>query len=438
MASTIAANRNGPQAWRRQLPGQVTAWRLQSVGVFAVLLMMLCQIWLPAFRETNFGIAIDDGTLVVRDMAAHLTFVREFWLGGADYSVGSHVGITNHWASQTVDRALPFGYSPTMLWLLAPLSALPTVWGFAVWMLFSGAAVWWMSRRGRTILLMGALVLLSPLSLVCLALGQTSLLSAAGLVFLMLRQYKRATAGDSERWSWRLAPDVVVLWALTAKPPLALVAGVALLAGRRWKIVAAALALTVVTSLLLTPKLGADWIGQYLHLLSHYDRESADAAFAWSLRPDHMTNLRALLWSSGIFGDHAACQISTAMWLLALASIMVAGVARKVRRGMAWALAVGSYLLFCPHLTSTEDLHLVVLLAFLARSKTITTLAAPQWLAVCLAVVVVFLPPEVMMQAGALRTVFVFGLKCAIVGCVCTVGASLRSTANKLPVPRAA
>jgi hypothetical protein len=432
MAQTIVATRNSAQALPGDVPAQAAPWRLQGIAVLVVLMAMLCQIWLPAFRETNFGIAVDNGTLVVRDMAAHLTFVREFWLGRADYSVDRHVHITNHWAGQNVDRALPFGYSPTMLVLLAPLSVLPTVWGFAIWTMISGTAVWWLSGRGRTVFLLGVLVLLSPLSLVCLALGQTSLVSAAGLVFLMLRHHQWAAAGDGDRWSWRLAPDVVVLWALTAKPPLALVAGVALLAGRRWKTVAAALALTVATTLLLTPKLGAEWIGQYLHLLSHYDRETADAAFAWSLRPDHMTNLRALLWSSGIVGDHAACQFSTAAWLVAMTGVVAAGIAGKLRRGIAWPLAVVAYLLFCPHLTSTEDLHLVVLVAFLAVGEEMRTLTAPQRAALCLAVVVVFLPPDVTMQAGALRSALIFVLKVVAAVCVCLPGTPLRSTASRL------
>lgn len=415
---------------------------MQGLAVIAIVAVMQLQVLLPAFRETTFGISVNEARLVIRDMAAHLTFVRQFWIGGADYTVESHLRITSQWAGRTIDRALPFGYSPTMLLVLAPLAALPIKWGFALWTLLGGAAIWWMCRRGRTVFVFGVMLLLSPLALLCLALGQTGILSGAGLVFLMLRDRRRTECVVEQQWSWHIVPDGLVLFALTAKPPLALVAGIALLAERRWKTVVTAGALTAATLLWLTPRLGTDWINQYFSLLSHYDRETADAAFAWSLRPDLMTNLRAVLLSSGFVGDHLACNVSTTLWALASMGVLAAGLAGRLGRGVACVLAVFAYLLFCPHLSSTEDLHLVLLPAFLgspqlSRAAFISpTNGSPQQLtaeaqvhapfhalplalryALCLAIAVVFLPPDVTMPAGALRSGLLFSFKVIALAC---------------------
>ena len=201
------------------------AWRIHAL-LLLLLPIMAWQVIVPAHQEPNFGIKLADGQLVIRDLAAHIRFARAFWAEGGDYSVASHIQITNAWCGQDVNRALPFGYSPTMLWLLAPFCVLTTKWGFVIWTLINGGAVWWMAQRRRSVCLIGALALVSPLTMISMALGQTSLLTAAGIIFLMLR-HRRADLEATERWSWLLVCEVVVLWALTAKPPLAIAAAAA-------------------------------------------------------------------------------------------------------------------------------------------------------------------------------------------------------------------
>lgn len=403
-------------------PGRVQ--RLQRAAVAAVLVAMLYQVLLPAFGEPNFGISVDAGKIVIRDMASHLTFARAFWSGSADYSVASHLRITSDWAGVPMNRALPFGYAPTMLVVLAPFALMPTVGGFALWTVVSAGAIWWMSRAARSDLLFGPLIVASPLAILCLALGQTSLVSSAAVVFLLLRDRAHGAAGGAERWNWRIVPDIVVLAALTGKPPLAVAAGAALLAGRRWRTVAGAVALTVVTVLALTPQLGAAWVGQYLDLITHYNRDTADAAYAWSLRPDLMTNLRAVLWQNGLAGDAAASTISSACWIGATIAVVAAGVSGVIGRGMAWVLAGFAFLLFCPHLSSTEDMLLVVVTVaatdwlWLGMTRTPSRAVLLHRLASFLSIAVVFLPPDVTMPAGALRSTLLFSCKLAALGCL--------------------
>src|SRR5262249_967906 len=154
-----------------------------------------------------------------------------------------------------------------------------------------------------------------------------------------------------------------VLWTLTAKPPLAIAAATALLAGRRLRIVLATLCLTIVSTGLLLPLLGRGGLAEYLRLLTHYDLDTAAPAFAWSLVPDTMGNVRSLLHVSLGVRDAVATRWSTVLWLVASASIIVAAARRAIAPQVRWSLAVLAYLLFCPHVSWTEELQLVVILA---------------------------------------------------------------------------
>ena len=400
---------------RLGLPPSGSIWRLHDAAVVVLLLLLLYQVLRPALVEPNFGIQLGhDGAVTIRDFAAHVTYAQAFWSAGADYSVVDHLGITDRWAGQPVGRALPFGYSPTMLWLLGPLCVLPTVWAYFAWSGISAIAVWWMTRRERSLCLIGALVLLSPLGIVCLALGQTALLSAAALMWLMLRQFPASDrASAAETWSWSLATDVALLWLLTAKPPLALVAGAALLAARRWRTVSVAVAVTALTTLALTPLLGADWWVHYLNMMTNYDRDTADTAFAWSLRPDHMSNLRSIFGWTATISDSLACRMSSIVWLTAMAVTVGLGVCRRLPLGCVWALNILSYLLFCSHVTSTEDLHLVLLVPLLAVGRRMSPYG---WAAIALVLGVSFLAPGGLLPVGPERSVMIFAAKLMLAG----------------------
>src|SRR5205814_733010 len=110
------------------------------------------------------------------------------------------------------------------------------------------------------------------------------ILTTAGLLFLMTESDRRGP--------WRSA---VVLWLLGAKPPVAIAAGTALIAGRRWKALGIAVALTVASTLVAMSWMGPTWLRDYTDLIVHYDRAHLPAAFRWSIVPELMTNLRAAL-----------------------------------------------------------------------------------------------------------------------------------------------
>jgi hypothetical protein len=345
--------------------------RTRRLAVFtARLFALFVLVWLglgtmtSAPRTEPFGVLVADGRperLV--DFASHRSFACAAWSGDlareggtSIYTLDAHLKATARWTGLPAEIALPFGYSPTMLWVLGPLCALPGRSAYVAWSLVSILATGWLILRVRAHWMV-PLVLVTPLTLCVFALGQTALLTTAGLFFLMTSETEGEAARSPGSWS-----RSVVLWLITAKPPLALAASVALLAGGRGRIVLRAAALTLVSTLALTPWLGGGWVRDYLHLLGSYDRVRLPAAFAWSITPRLMSNLRAALHSDLGLADDLAVRLSTVAWGAGLAGVALAAWRRRIPAGPVWALCILAYLLLCPHVSLTEDVALFCVL----------------------------------------------------------------------------
>jgi hypothetical protein len=320
--------------------------------------IVVFQAILPGLREETFGYSWEpERGLVVRDFAAGLVMTKAIWQGrpkpegsprpGPGYDLDSHLAVTRQWVGRPVEAAMPFPQSPTMLWLWAPLCPLPLAWAYAVLTVVNLAAVWWMLRPGRSPWLAGPLLFLSPVSIVGFAYGQMAFRGAAAIVFLM-EQTARPDAG-----SWRrLIPCVLVLWALTSRPPLALTAGTALLALGHWRCVLGAAVLTAVSTAALTPWLGTGWPADYLRLLGQFNREQMPAAFAWVLEPEQMSNLRAFLHLELGLRDDLASRLSSIFWLIALGAVLIVSRLRRLPRPLVWAVSMVLEMLLCPHMNS--------------------------------------------------------------------------------------
>jgi len=333
----------------------------------------------------RFGVSADQAEVKIHDFASHLTFAKTFWRGDGGYGVEDHLRVTERLAGRRLPYALPFGYSPTMLLVLGPLCPLPTGLGYFAWTLLGLGAVLWTARRYPTLAV--PMVFISPVALGCWGLGQTAALTTAAFLYLM---HWDATSEPGRVARRKGVLVAVVVCLLTAKPPLAIVAVTALLAGRRLAIVAGALALTVAATALLLPLLGKTSLVEYLSLARHYDLQTAAPAFAWSLRPDSMANLRALLHVTFGVGDAGAARLSSVLWLLASASIVLAAARRAIATEIRWSLAVLAYLLFCPHVSWTEVLHLAVIVAALGAVAGPATIRGT---GIALALAIVFLFP---------------------------------------------
>lgn len=386
------------------------AHRVASL-VLVALVALICVV--PAWHAgPKFGVWRDAHRLYMVDFCAHLVFARGVWTGHAmpadattsAYTSASHLAMTIAWADEPLSVALPFGYSPVMLYVLGPLTALPNHLAFALWSALSLFAVYWVTRPTRTAFGAGLILFLTPIGLSSFRLGQTACVSAAALLFLAgttLEQdatdtRKRLLGLDARDWG-----AAVVLGALAAKPPIALAAGAALLALGRMRLVAVALGLAASCALIATPWLGATWPRDYLDLALHYDRVNADPAFAWSLAPARMSTLRALLAVDLGVADDVASRVSSLAWLASLVALVAVG--RRTAHTEAprvWAVALLGYLALCPHVTATEVLLAIVPLALCLGSNA-ALLMRPAHAALFLALVAVpTLSPSVGPLAG--------------------------------------
>ena len=308
--------------------------RLRRVLVLLLLTILIWRLLIPAVTDPDFGITgdVQHGGWS-SDFAAILTQVKALWAGDAGYDVESHLRITSERVGRPVQHALPPAYPPTILWILGPLCVLPAAWAYVLWTLLGIATIWWMAGPRWSIWLVA--VFFSPVAFSCFKLGQTSVLTAAGFLFLMSRDLDREPVQPGMASYWI---EAAVLWALVAKPPFAVTASVALLAGRHWQPVALASGLTVVSLVLLLPRLGIAWVPEYAHIVTHYDLKTADPAFTWSLAQHTMGNLRALLYVVFELGDAAAGNWSRTVWLATLVGILVAGVRRQLPTEARWAV----------------------------------------------------------------------------------------------------
>lgn len=392
-------------------PDRTRRGRVGTVAMLAMYAAITAAATGAALNMEPFGVLVVDGRLDgLQDFASHRGFTCAVWSGDAAraggtsaYTLPAHLHATERWSGLSPRIALPFGYSPTMTWILGPLCALPVKGAFVVWvaagLVCTVAAVVWSRTHWWTIA-----ALLNPVLVYSVILGQTAILSTAAFIHLVAADRAASAA------SWG---TVIVLWLLTAKPPLAVTAAVPLLVQQRWRPVALAVALTLVSTLVVSPWLGPRWIDDYLALLRDYDRVHLPPAFAWSIVPESMSNVRALLSADLGIGDDVAARVSGILWIGSLLALLAVGWSRSLNGGLVWSLAILAYLLFCPHVSATEDLALVCVLIALERRLR----ALPAFVALALVFAGLHLSPAMGVMAQR-RPSLLFFAKLALVGVV--------------------
>jgi hypothetical protein len=375
------------------------------LGLVVVLLGFAAGVTFAVLRAETFGMAVDpDGTERLMDFASHRAFSCAAWSGQSIraggrsiYSLDAHLRATETWTHRPDYIALPFGYSPTMLWILGPTCLLPARAAFAAWSLAGVLAIAAVVLRAR-VPWTAMLPLATPLTVYALALGQTAVLSTAGLLYLMTQD--RGDRRDRAAWA-----GGTVLWLLTAKPPLAITAAVAFIARRRWRPVIIAVGLTAVSTIILIPWLGPGWVHDYLALLGRYDRVRLPAAFGWSIVPESMSNLRAALNADLGVRDDVAVRLCNPLWATALAGLLAAAWLRSLGWSRVWSLAVLSYLLLCPHVSATENIALCSILAAIGVPR-----AAPSLAVVGLVIAGLWLAPAIVPPYGGRPSLLFFAM----------------------------
>lgn len=353
---------------------QLTRRKLNFVVHFILWLILVFRIvgsqWPILHEGSSFGIYqyIEGDTIstTIIDFPSHFNFVQKTWrsqttvgTGSSIYSAQNHLKVTSEWAGMQVPIALPFGYSPTMLWVLLPLVPFTHATAFFLFNVVGLLAVYWMTHPGRSRWGIGILIFLSLLADSCFGLGQSAILTGAGLLFLA-----ETTCADHYTNNWRNTLTTgFVLWALTAKPTIALIAVPVLISLRSWRTLALAVILTIATTLLLTPWLGEHWARDYISMAMSYDKVNAGPHFAWSLHPEMMSNLRGIRNVYLAMPDDLASHISSSVWFAGIVGLIIIGLRFFVSAARLWSFSILMFLLFCPHVTRTEVLQVSIILS---------------------------------------------------------------------------
>ncbi len=331
---------------------------------FVLLLAAFTIFKVTADKPVGLRLQIrEDGKIeriAIQDFASHLVFSKEVWHSGARYDVDSHLAVAQKWAGAPIKVALPFGYSPTMAIVLGPLTFFDLESAYLLWSAAALIACGWIIYQ---VGIAGSVAFISPLALSGLVLGQTAFLTMAA--FLAISLFLQTNQTLRSPGFFRDLATGALVWILTAKPPIAAAAFLTLACLREWRALTMGVFLTVLGFAFMTPKFGGShWVFDYLSMIRRYNTVEADLPFAWSLHPETMTNLRGLLTVLFHVPDNTSANASSFCWL---GSMVLAFLWTFVRKGsVSWACSISllTYLLFCPHLTSTEDLHLVLLLPF--------------------------------------------------------------------------
>ncbi len=397
--------------------------------MLAVLVGLGLGTTMSALRPEPFGVVLADGRPErLMDFASIRGLTCAAWSGDllrdnntSIYTPDAQLKATERWTGLPARIAFPFAYSPTMLLVLEPLCRMPARWAYVTWSLASILGAGWMILRARAHWLV-TLNLVTLLTVHIIALGQSALLTTTGLFFMMFQDTK-GPPGRSNFWS-----SSVVLWLLSAKPPLAITAGVALLASRRWKTIVCAAGFTLAATLAVTPWLGAGWMRDYVALLGSYERVGLPAALAWSIVPQQMSNLRAALSLDFGLGDNLAARWSMMLWSGTLIAVVVAAWLRPFPPGSIWGLCIMLYLLLCPHVSATED---VAFFCVLAGAHDERVPQAVRIGAAALALVGLLLTPDIGPAAGY-RPPVLFFAKIALLLYVVATGVFLGARDGKV------
>src|SRR5262245_58588228 len=98
---------------------------LAALVLFHLAPRALVDVW----QQRPFGVVFAlDGGVRLRDFTSHARMARlalegrcvdRSGEGASLYSPRAHLEMTSEWTGRPAARALPFGYSPTMVWVLA-------------------------------------------------------------------------------------------------------------------------------------------------------------------------------------------------------------------------------------------------------------------------------------------------------------------------------
>jgi hypothetical protein len=268
---------------------------------------------------------------------------------GAAYDIAAHHALEYNVAPDV--GLMPFPYPPPFLLPVVPFALASFPVGFALWDLVTGALYAISGRRVAPL----PYVLANPPVLTSAMIGQSSLLTGGILIFgLTLVGSAPFAAG-------------AILGLMIVKPQLALMLPVAMLAGRKWRVIAGAIVSSSLALLLALLLLGIDSYAGFFAILPTYVAYMREARWDWG----ELASPFAFVRYFGV-GASAALIVQTAIALGAAAIT-----------AMAWAkdwkekvsILAAATLLATPYLFTYDAVLLLIPAGVLIREGHLWSLA---------------------------------------------------------------
>lgn len=316
---------------------------------------------------------LKNGNYLFGDYQAHRAIVERILnkTTSRPYTQEGQKEIFKNWIP-TATQGLPHAYSPTTGLLLAPFVWMDVWTGYYVYVAINLALLaallnGYLLPRARNNWELAAIGIfcLSLSVMHIIGIGQTAILTLGALALLWHLVY------DPEQK--RLYPskwfqDVVlgvILFLLSAKPPMALLAGAVLLGARRWRAASLGAALFAANFTLMLPYYGG-WpyaVTDYLSFLQHYNREDLEPFFRECLNYGGASDPTGFMGKLFGLPEQTTMRLCQLVTFIVMPATIVLAWLKKIGPSTAFQIQLTLFLIASPFLRTSEDIAIVLLVA---------------------------------------------------------------------------
>ena len=339
-------------------------------------------------------VSYSNGKLRIQDYAYHIIITRAFWFDsfGDIYKLTFQQQALSVYVGTSIYNVMPIGITPIALVVWFPfayVAGFSMALSYTLWVTFSigilSTALWRVRRYVIQVkklellpITLSLVTIFSATTFFAIIHGQTSVLAAGLLIYLIYFVHKTAESFKTDSW----LPILFIIFLLGIKPTyLALGLSLLIIYGR-WRETLYSIFTVFVLLMGITPMLTLKWVPSYLNLLQMYSHGNFSEFYAWAIVPKTMNIFRSAFGK--IIGNNLAGLVSTIVNCCIFIGVIGYSIFVKIRENLrdqfspiritkeqALILLAACYLLFAPYAGAYEDvLFLPVFSTVLLVGKT--------------------------------------------------------------------
>ena len=324
-------------------------------------------------------VTYSNGNLRIQDYAYHIILVNSFWFDsfGNIYKPYFQQQALSAYVGSEIHAVMPLGITPIALlvWLpFAYVARFSMALSYTLWMtisivtlinaLWSFGRLFFQNRKSSILsITLSLITLFSATTFFAIILGQTSVLAAGLLIYLICLLCKKA----NEPISYNFLIFSLLVFILGMKPTyIILCLGLLIIYGM-WREALYSILIVFVFLIGITPLLTLGWVPSYLNLLRMYSHGEFPAFYASAIVPETMNIFRSAF--RNILSDNIAGLISNfvtySVYICVVGLSLLSKIKKKpmdqlffsrMTREQLVVLFIASYLLFAPYAGGYEDI----------------------------------------------------------------------------------